>query len=179
MIGAAHRALRLQRRASAELPLLVGGLPVFSREWGARQALRPGRHGHADRAAVPIAIGRVNFGRDITYERDPNYWARDLDVRRGMYNFDRITYKIYKDNTAQTEAFKAGEFDYMRSLLGARLGAAYTSARSSTAASSIKAELPSKNAGDFQGYLHQHAARQVQGPRACARRSGSRSTSSG
>ena len=65
-------------------------------------------------ATGPYRIGRVNFGRDITYQRDPNYWARDLNVRRGMFNFDRITYKIYKDNTAQTEAFKAGEFDYIQ-----------------------------------------------------------------
>src|SRR2546427_3276843 len=37
-----------------------------------------------------------------------------LGVRRGMFNFDRITYKIYRDNVAQTEAFKAGEFDFLR-----------------------------------------------------------------
>jgi microcin C transport system substrate-binding protein len=46
--------------------------------------------------------------------RDPNYWARDLNVRRGTNNFERITVKIYKDNTARLEALKAGEFDLMR-----------------------------------------------------------------
>jgi microcin C transport system substrate-binding protein len=35
-------------------------------------------------------------------------------VRRGTHNFDRITVKIYKDNTARLEALKAGEFDMMR-----------------------------------------------------------------
>ena len=110
------------KRASAELPLLVGGMPVFSRAWGAG---KPFDQVVMDMpiASGPYKIGRVNFGRDITYERDPNYWARDLNVRRGMYNFDRITYKIYKDNTAQTEAFKAGEFDYIAGVLGARMGA--------------------------------------------------------
>jgi microcin C transport system substrate-binding protein len=49
----------------------------------------------------------------VTYVRDPDYWARDLPVRRGMNNFDRITIKIYRDNTAQLEALKAGEFDLM------------------------------------------------------------------
>jgi len=46
--------------------------------------------------------------------RDPDYWARDLPVRRGTANFDRITVKIYKDGTARLEALKAGEFDLMR-----------------------------------------------------------------
>ena len=60
-----------------------------------------------------------SFSRDqsVVLERDPNWWAADLNVRRGMYNFDRITYKIYKDPTAQLEAFKAGEFDYMQSFV--------------------------------------------------------------
>ena len=31
-----------------------------------------------------------------------------------MVNFDRVTVKIYKDNTAKLEALKAGEFDLMR-----------------------------------------------------------------
>ena len=98
---------------SAELPLLIGGLPVFSREWGAG---KPFDQIVTDTpiGSGPYKIGRVSFGRDITYQRDPGYWARDLGVRRGMYNFDRITIKIYKDNTAQTEAFKAGEFDYIQ-----------------------------------------------------------------
>ena len=56
----------------------------------------------------------MRFGKDITYVRDPKYWARDLPVRRGTANFDRITVKIYKDGTARLEALKAGEFDLMR-----------------------------------------------------------------
>lgn len=62
----------------------------------------------------PYRIGSVVFGKDITYVRDPDYWARDLPVRRGTGNFDRIIVKIYKDSTARLEALKAGEFDVMR-----------------------------------------------------------------
>ena len=88
-------------------------LPVFSRAWGAG---KPFDQVVMDIpiASGPYRVGRLNFGRDITFDRDPNYWGRDLNVRRGLHNFDRITYKIYKDTTAQTEAFKAGEFDYLR-----------------------------------------------------------------
>ena len=103
-------------------------------------------------ASGPYKIGSMNFGRDITYRRDPNYWAKDLGVRRGMYNFDRITYKIYKDTTAQTEAFKAGEFDYLRTFSAREWARVYVGKKFDSG-ELIKAELPSKNAGDSQGFL--------------------------
>ena len=136
---------------SAELPLLVGGLPVFSRDWGAG---KPFDQVVMDIpiASGPYRIGRVNFGRDITYDRDPNYWARDVNVRRGLYNFDRITYKIYKDTTAQTEAFKAGEFDYIQ-VFSAREWARQYIGKKFTSGEIVKAEWGAKNAGDFQGFL--------------------------
>jgi microcin C transport system substrate-binding protein len=62
----------------------------------------------------PYKIGPVRFGKDVTYVRDPNYWGRYLPSRKGINNFDRITIKIYRDNTAQLEALKAGEFDLMQ-----------------------------------------------------------------
>ena len=105
------------RKPNRELPLTVGGLPVFSRAWG----VEGGKAKRFDQVVMdipigsgPYKIGPVRFGKDITYVRDPGYWARDLGVRRGMANFDRITVKIYKDNTARLEALKAGEFDLMR-----------------------------------------------------------------
>jgi microcin C transport system substrate-binding protein len=105
------------RKPNRELPLTVGGLPVFSRQWG----VEGGKPKRFDQVVMdipigsgPYRIGPVRFGKDITYVRDPNYWARDLNVRRGMANFDRVTVKIYRDNTARLEALKAGEFDLMR-----------------------------------------------------------------
>ena len=100
------------RQPNRELPLTVGGLPVFSRQWGG------GKPFNEVVMDVPIGsgpykIGPVKFGKDITYVRDPQYWARDLNVRKGTANFDRILVKIYKDNTAKLEALKAGEFDLM------------------------------------------------------------------
>lgn len=96
-----------------ELPLTVGSLPIFSRAWGAGlpfdQVVMQEPIGSG-----PYRIGSVRFGKDITYVRDPNYWARDLPVRVGTYNFERIEVRIYQDNTARLEALKAGEFDVMR-----------------------------------------------------------------
>ena len=104
------------KKPNRELPLTVGALPVFSRRWG----MENGKAKPFDQVVMdipigsgPYKIGPVRFGKDITYVRDPDYWARDLAVRRGTNNFDRITIKIYTDNTARLEAFKAGEFDMM------------------------------------------------------------------
>jgi microcin C transport system substrate-binding protein len=113
-----ERRLRFRfKKPNRELPLTVGGLPVFSRSWG----MESGHPKSFDKVVMdipigsgPYKIGPVRFGKDITYLRDPAYWAKDLNVRRGMVNFDRITVKIYKDNTAKLEALKAGEFDLMR-----------------------------------------------------------------
>lgn len=142
-------------RPNSELPLIVGSLPVFSRQWGLEGGVRKPLDQMVMEmpiASGPYRIGRVQFGRDITYERDPNYWARDLNVRKGKFNFDRITYKIYKDPTAQLEAFKAGEFDYMQSFIAREWARAFTG-RAFERGDLIKAELPHGNAGDFQGFL--------------------------
>ena len=113
-----ERTVRFQfKKPNRELPLTVGGLPVFSRQWGVENGkLKPFDQIVTDIpiGSGPYKIGPVRFGKDITYVRDPSYWARDLNVRKGSNNFDRITVKIYKDNTARLEALKAGEFDLMR-----------------------------------------------------------------
>ncbi|MDD4943168.1 MAG: extracellular solute-binding protein [Rhodoferax sp.] len=114
----AERTVRYRfKKPNRELPLTVGGLPVFSRDWGSENG-KPKRFDEivTDHpiGSGPYKIGPVRFGKDITYVRDPNYWAKDLNVRLGTANFDRITVKIYKDGTARLEALKAGEFDLMR-----------------------------------------------------------------
>ena len=112
------RTLRYNfKKPNRELPLTVGGLPVFSRKWG----VEDGKAKRFDAVVMdipigsgPYKIGPVRFGKDITYVRDPAYWGRDLNVRQGSANFDRVLVKIYRDNTAKLEALKAGEFDLMR-----------------------------------------------------------------
>ena len=101
------------KKPALELPLTVGALPVFSRQWGAG---KPFDQVITDTplGSGPYRIGPVKFGKDVTYVRDPDYWGRDLPVRRGTGNFDRIEVRIYRDHTARLEAFKAGEFDLMR-----------------------------------------------------------------
>jgi microcin C transport system substrate-binding protein len=106
------------REASSDQIFKIGRMPVFSRKWGLKaDGTRPPFDQIINETPIgsgPYTIALVDSGRRIEFQRDPNYWARDLPVRRGMYNFDRIVYRYYADEDIQTEAFKAGEFDIMR-----------------------------------------------------------------
>ena len=139
------------KRANRELPLTVGGLPVFSRQWGEGKpfnevVMEP------PIGSGPYKIGPVKFGKDITYVRDPDYWARDLNVRRGTANFDRILVKIYRDNTARLEALKAGEFDLM-AFYSAGDWARRVNGKRFDAGELVKGEFQHKLPTGFQSYV--------------------------
>lgn len=143
------------KRLNREIPLTVGGLPVFSRKWG----MENGKTKRFDQVVMDIPIGSgaykigpVRFGKDITYVRDANYWARDLNVRRGTANFERITVKIYKDNTARLEALKAGEFDLMRFFSAGDWARRVTGKRFDTG-ELVKGEFKHKLPSGFQSYV--------------------------
>ncbi len=142
-------------KPNRELPLTVGGLPVFSRKWGMENGVAKS----FDKVVMdvpigsgPYKIGPVKFGKDITYVRDPDYWARDLHVRRGTSNFERITVKIYKDNTARLEALKAGEFDLMR-FFSAGDWARRVNGRKFDSGELVKAEFKHSLPSGFQSYV--------------------------
>ena len=59
----------------------------------------------------PYRIADLKPGRFIVYERDPEYWGRDIPVNRGRYNFDRVRYEVYRDATVIRESFRKGLID--------------------------------------------------------------------
>ncbi|WP_144153098.1 extracellular solute-binding protein [Paraburkholderia sp. BCC1885] len=103
------------RRAERDAPLIAGDLPIFSPKWGVRP---DGTHLPFDQTAnvPPIASGaylieRRKNDKDITYRRNPAYWAADLPSRRGMFRFERVSFQLFTDNFGLLEAFKAGNLD--------------------------------------------------------------------
>jgi microcin C transport system substrate-binding protein len=98
-------------RVNPELHMIVGQIPIFSRAWVGNKPF--------DQVALdtpigsgPYLIDHYTLGNSITFVRNPDYWARNLGVRRGMYNFDHVTFKYYRDDTVMLEALKAGEFSF-------------------------------------------------------------------
>ncbi len=155
-----ERSVRFRfKLPNRELPLTVGAIPIFSRQWGNEVDPATGQRKTFDKVVMdppigsgPYKIGPVKFGRDITYVRDPGYWARDLPVRRGTANFDRITVKIYKDSTARLEALKAGEFDLMR-FFSAGDWARRVNGRKFDSGELVKGEFTHKLPTGFQSYV--------------------------
>ncbi len=104
---------------NAELPILAGTLPIFSRNWGKKPdgTIVPFEKlaFEAPVGSGPYLIESFKAGKSIVYKRNPQYWAdqlsKPLNVRVGFYNFDRVLYKLYSDDAVRLEAFKAGEFD--------------------------------------------------------------------
>ncbi|MGM3174243.1 extracellular solute-binding protein [Dickeya lacustris] len=62
-------------------------------------------------ASGPYRISDYRMGQYVVYRRQTDYWAADLPVNRGRYNFDQIRYDYYLDDSVALEAFKAGAFD--------------------------------------------------------------------
>ena len=134
-----------------QIPLDIGGLPVFSHKWGEGKSFGEITL-DVPLGSGPYRIGPVDFGRDITYVRDPDYWGNDLNVRRGQFNFDRITVRIYKDETAKLEAFKAGEFDFMQEFSAGNWARQYRGKRFDSG-DIVKRLFEHRMPSGFQGYI--------------------------
>jgi peptide/nickel transport system substrate-binding protein/microcin C transport system substrate-binding protein len=105
------------KEPTADTIFNVGNLPVFSPKWSLGPDGKPRKFSDIVNehpiTSGPYRIGVVEMPRRIEFVRDPDYWARDLGVAKGQYNFDRVIYRYYQDNAISIEAFKAGEFDFL------------------------------------------------------------------
>lgn len=96
---------------NAELPLIVGQLAVLpSHFWKGKEFNRAGLD--LPLGSGPYRIKSFVPGKSVTYARVSDYWAADLPVNKGRYNFDTLVYDYYRDATVALEAFKAGEYDF-------------------------------------------------------------------
>ncbi len=99
-------------RVNRELHMIASQLPVFSRKFYAEHPFDdPGMV--APVGSGPYVVADIKPGKSITYKRNHEYWAKDHPTRKGMFNFDTITYKYFRDQIISVEAFKAREFDFM------------------------------------------------------------------
>jgi microcin C transport system substrate-binding protein len=101
-----------------ELPLIVGQLVVLPKHyWEAPASNGEPRDLSKLTLEVPLGSGpyrikEVDAGRTVTLERVKDWWAKDLPVARGQWNFDELKLVYFRDYVPGFEAFKAGELDY-------------------------------------------------------------------
>ena len=97
----------LSGRQARDLPLTIAQLPIFSR------AYLEGRDFGASTlepimGSGPYRIGDFSVGRYVEYLRVDDWWARDLPVSVGSFNFDVIRLEFFRDRQVAFEAFKKG-----------------------------------------------------------------------
>lgn len=107
-------------KGNRELPQIVGQLPVLPKHyWEAKSASGEPRDLSRSTLEIPLGSGpyrikAVDPGRSISYERVADYWAKDLPVYVGQWNFDELRYSYFRDRVPAFEAFKAGQIDFWR-----------------------------------------------------------------
>jgi len=96
-----------------DLPLTVGGLPIFSKTWYETtgtdfeaSTLTPGL------GSGPYVLDTLDVGQQIIYRRNPDYWGQNLPINRGRHNFDRIRVEYFADYNSAFEGFKAGTYTF-------------------------------------------------------------------
>jgi microcin C transport system substrate-binding protein len=96
-----------QRR---DLPLLIASLPILSKAYYRTRKF--------DETTLDLPLGSGPYrlatfkaGAFVSYQRREDYWAKDLPVNRGRFNFDELRFEYYRDRTAELESLKAGAFD--------------------------------------------------------------------
>ena len=96
------------------LALDLASLPVLpEHDWANRDFVN-GAGFDKPVGSGPYRIGRIDNGRSITFERDPNWWAKDLPVNRGRYNFEHIRIEYFGDTEVARQVLKGGGYDYNR-----------------------------------------------------------------
>lgn len=94
-----------------ELPLILALLPVLP-----KHATDVERFGEPSLTigpgSGPYVVAEVRAGSFVVLKRNTEYWARDLAVNRGHFNFDELRFEFYRDTTGWLEAFKRGLYDF-------------------------------------------------------------------
>ncbi|WP_297581078.1 extracellular solute-binding protein [Roseibium sp.] len=132
-----------------ELPLLISLAPIFSKantdaENFDKSSLNP-----------PVGSGPYTFktiqpGRLVVYEKNPDYWAKDLPVKAGFDNFEEIRIEYFRDETTLQESFKKGLVEALQSRDPARWSTGFDFP-AAKAGDVVKLEIPRGVPANMQG----------------------------
>lgn len=96
---------------NSEMPIILSQLPIYSKQdWKNKDFSKPTMQPIL--GSGPYLIDRIDAGRSISYKRNPQYWAKDLPINRGRYNFDQIKYVYYRSLDIAFEGFKSGQYSF-------------------------------------------------------------------
>ncbi|MBJ2252052.1 ABC transporter substrate-binding protein [Pseudomonas sp. MF6784] len=96
------------------LPLDLATLPVFPEHWWKSRDFANGGGYEAPLGSGPYKVSKINAGSTITFQRDPDWWGKDLPVSRGLYNFDRLSLEYFGDTEVARQVLRGGAYDFNR-----------------------------------------------------------------
>ncbi len=98
-------------KRARDVPLYVATLPIFSKAY---YATRPFDESTLDipLGSGPYKVRKFEVNRYVEYERVKDWWAADLPVSRGSYNFDVVRYEFYRDRDVAFEGFTGKNYLY-------------------------------------------------------------------
>lgn len=111
--------------ATRDLPLTAARLPVLSQTYWQERDFTDSTM-DAPLGSGPYRVKLAEPGKTIVYERRNDWWAKDLPVNRGRYNFDEIRLEYYTDYTAAFEGFKGGTYNFREEFFSKLWAEAYT-----------------------------------------------------
>lgn len=103
--------LRFAKPINRELPLIIASaMPILP-----RHALTAERFEQNTLTPImgsgPYLIDKTEAGQSIRYKLNPDYWGKTLPVNRGLYNFQTVKIRYFRNENALFEAFKKGDID--------------------------------------------------------------------
>lgn len=135
-----------------ELPLILGLRPILEKaQWQGHDFAESGLD-VVPIGSAPYVIEDFEAGRFVSLKRNPDYWGRDLPLKRGQDNFDEIRYEFFGDGDVVFEAFRGGEIDTYREFNAAKWKTAYDfpAVRDGDI---VKSEIPHQRPSGIAGFV--------------------------
>ena len=157
-------------KGNRELPQIVGQLSVIPKKWWEATGA-DGQKRDITKSSLEIPLGSGAYkiksfdaGRTITYERVKDYWAKDLPVMKGQYNFDELKFTYFLDRTPGFEEFKSGKIDYWPERSASQWATGFNFP--ATQKGWVKKEaIPVKRVAPMQAFVFNQRRKQFQDPR--------------
>lgn len=141
-----------KQKGNRDLLLQVASLPVLSKAYYAgfpfdKTTMTP------PLSAGPYVVDKVEPGRDITYRRVANHWARNLPIMKGRFNFDRVQVDYYRDRDIAFQAFFAGAYDFREEFTSRNWATQYTDKLPIKKKLVVRKTLPDGNPSGMQAFF--------------------------
>lgn len=151
VLGPHEVRFRFTGERTRDLPTTVAGLPILSKDYYAKvdfakSTLEP------PLGSGPYKVKGFKPGEYVAYERRDDYWAKDLPVNKGRFNFDEVRFDYFRDRIPAFEALKSGGLDLREEFTSREWATGYDFPALKDGRV-VKTELPDDTPSGAQGFF--------------------------